>query len=245
MTTSPTSYLQTLPSDEVTAFVASLLKVKQHLNHEIGWFSEQLQQKTVQLQGIEALLAESGVESTIANVGSILAGNTAPISDRDIPSLDLAPSLGSPGQAQVSIATLDLEQPAQSAKLAKGKQPRSKLAAQLASKTSKKGRGPAKSKAQTPKSSPETQVERSELRQFLQPQFRDTPLSAAIAQVLEKASEPLSPDNIASELYEGLSSEDYGRAKRSLVSVLSLGRSKGKWKSPGRGLYESATAASA
>lgn len=220
MATSPTSYLQTLPSDEVTTFVASLLKVKQHLSHEIQWFSEQLQQKTVQLHGIEALLAESGVESAPAPVAAI----SAPSLDQFTPA-----AIAAPQEPQVA------PQPTQLTKAA-GKQLRSKPGAKAATK----GKA-TKPKAPGSKSHP-TRTEGPELRQFLQPQFRDTPLSEAIIQVLGKAAEPLSPDNIASELYEGLSTEDYGRAKRSLVSVLSLGRSKGKWQSPGRGLYESAAA---
>jgi hypothetical protein len=38
-------------------------------------------------------------------------------------------------------------------------------------------------------------------------------------------------------LYEGLSTEDYQRAKHSLANILSVGKSKGTWQSVGRGRY--------
>lgn len=55
----PTFYLQTLSRDEAIAFVTSLQRVKNYLNQELEWITEQLKQKTTQLQGIETLLSEA------------------------------------------------------------------------------------------------------------------------------------------------------------------------------------------
>jgi hypothetical protein len=58
-----------------------------------------------------------------------------------------------------------------------------------------------------------------------------------VGDILNNASAPLSTDEVMAELYDGLSKEDYNRAKNSLANILSVGRSKGTWKSTGRGRY--------
>jgi len=55
----PTSYLQTLSPAEARAFITSLGQVQSHLQQELEWMNQQMQQKTMQLQGIETLLAEA------------------------------------------------------------------------------------------------------------------------------------------------------------------------------------------
>ncbi|MDX2242519.1 MAG: hypothetical protein NW224_17670 [Leptolyngbyaceae cyanobacterium bins.302] len=55
----PTSYLQTLSRNDAIAFIDSLQRVKSHLSGEIQWMHQQVQQKTVQLQGIETLISEA------------------------------------------------------------------------------------------------------------------------------------------------------------------------------------------
>ena len=58
MVTSPASYLHTLASDEATALATSLQRIKDHLYQELEWMKGQVEQKTTQLQGFDALLAE-------------------------------------------------------------------------------------------------------------------------------------------------------------------------------------------
>jgi hypothetical protein len=77
----------------------------------------------------------------------------------------------------------------------------------------------------------------SNLQRFLKNQWRDKALTESVGDILNSASAPLSTDEVMAELYDGLSKEDYNRAKNSLANILSVGRSKGTWKSTGRGRY--------
>jgi hypothetical protein len=230
--TSPTSYLQTLPQTEANAFVTSLQKVKEHLSQELGWISTQLQQKTVQLQGIEAILSEFGSPAAepdaapVTVVEGLTSGNTS-VSRL----LDLETS--SSAQAAPSAESAAARRP--------GRKPSStsKAATKSATKASPKSTTKSKQGAVKPgkAKASASATEPNALRPFLQAAFQNQSLSDSIVQVLSNSAEPLSADNLMVELYEGLSSEDYKRAKRSLTNILSTGRSKGKWRSAERGLY--------
>ena len=227
--TASTSYLQTLPSTEAIAFVTSLQKVKAHLSQELARINTQLQQKTVQLQGIEGILAELGAPTeqppSPAPASEELTNGNSSVSrllNLEIPT----PPQASPSSDH---ETVEAPEPARS---------------QRGKKQISSPKSPAKSKRSAAK--PASQAKASEsaaepnaLKPFLQSAFQNQPLSDSIAQVLSNATEPLSTDNLMVELYDGLSSEDYKRAKRSLTNILSTGRSKGKWRSAERGLYTS------
>ena len=198
--TSSTSYLQTLPATEATAFVTSLQKVKEHLSQELAWINTQLQQKTVQLQGIEAILSELGspetaVETPVTSASEGLANGNTSISrllDLEVPT--------APSEAASAADSAPLQSSDSAPRRGKKQSSGSKSSA-------KPKRGSVKS-ASKAKSSPSA-TEPSALRLFLQSAFQDKPLSDSIAHVLNSAPEPLSADNLMVELYEGLSSEDY------------------------------------
>jgi len=231
------SYLQTLPQTEATALVTSLQKVKEHLSQELAWINTQLQQKTVQLQGIDSILADLGSpapESPAPAAEEPINGNTSvsrlldlerPTSPQASPSSDHE----TVDDEAVDDETVDAPELARSQR---GKQPTSRPKVPAKSK-----RGVAKPASQA--KSPASATQPNTLSSFLQSALQNQPLSDSIAQVLSNAVAPLSTDNLMVELYEGLSNEDYQRAKRSLTNILSTGRSKGKWRSTERGLYSS------
>ena len=70
-------------------------------------------------------------------------------------------------------------------------------------------------------------------------------MADSIAAVLDQSKKPMGIHDVVAELYDGLSSEDYKRAKTALTNLLSAGRSQGRWKSTGRGLYISSLAPTA
>jgi hypothetical protein len=244
---SPASYLQTLPKGEAIAFVASLLKVKTHLDDELQWMNVQLQQKTSQLQGIEAILSEAVLLGLIdaeatpstpnpdANRITIsLPSNLISIAPQSIELTDSI-NLGITNSAVLaSSASVAASEPSAPPTIQpKSTQPRKPKTNKKAS--SKKQSNTKTSNTKTKKSNVSTEA--SDLRQFLQAEFREQTLVESIAQVLEDAPEPLGADDIMAELYEDLSDEDYRRAKRSLTNILSLGKTRGKWQSAARGLY--------
>jgi hypothetical protein len=254
MITSPTSYLQTLADDETIAFVTSLQSVKAYLSQELQWINEQAQQKTVQLQGIETLLSEALARglmltdaASVSTHSSLAANPSIPMDTADIATgesdLDL-PTAANGGTASsessdgvtAAIAALPDKTPLKSrggkVKSAQTKTPRS----------SKSGKTPKASAAQTKRSpssvsSGSRTGKTSELNQFLRGQFRGKVLIESVSEILDRASTPLNTDEIMAELYEGLSTEDYQRAKHSLANILSVGKSKGAWQSAGRGRY--------
>jgi hypothetical protein len=77
----------------------------------------------------------------------------------------------------------------------------------------------------------------SPLQRFLKSQWQDKALIEAVSDILHRATAPLNTDAVMAALYDDLPQADYDRAKHSLANILSVGRSKGAWKSPGRGLY--------
>jgi hypothetical protein len=252
VTNSPTSYLQTLADDETIAFVTSLQSVKAYLSQELQWINEQVQQKTMQLQGIETLLSEALARELLpTDAGSVPIPLSAAVpsvpmvadiatgeSDLDI----LAAANGGTASSESSdgvtaaIAALPDKTPS------KSRGEKVKSAQTKAPRSSKSGKTPKTSAAKTNRSpSSVSKASRtgksSELNQFLRGQFRGKVLIESVSEILDRASAPLNADEIMAELYEDLSTEDYQRAKHSLANILSIGKSKGTWQSAGRGRY--------
>ncbi len=242
MAHSSSSYLQTLAKDEAIAFVASLQKVKTHLGSELQWMSEQVQQKTMQLQGIEAILSEAeamGLVDTNAATPKI----TVPNSEASA-SLTVAPdksTVAAPTKIEPAATETftDRETLAPTTKSPQeDKKPKeSDAKAPIAKKTvSTKGKKPgpvAKSSSAGRKGAT------TGLQQFLQADFQTKSITDSVNEILAESKEPLSTDDIMTELYHSLSSEDYQRAKSSLSNMLSLGKTKGRWRNTGRGMYAS------
>jgi hypothetical protein len=263
VTTSPTSYLQTLADDETTTFVVSLQSVKAHLSQELQWINEQLQQKSMQLQGIETLLSEAlalGLITTDVNTTS----NHTPTRDTStviVPSTESVTTDAPTDENNLEIPTATGGEAFKSDQSIDSIDSIAAAIAALPDKKSSKQRGgqaksdytkttsgskssanakklPAKaqqSKQSTSKASRTGKT--SGLNQFLQSQFRDKALTESVSDILSRAPAPLSTDDVMAKLYNGLSEEDYQRAKHSLANILSLGKSKGAWKSAGRGRY--------
>lgn len=246
----PTSYLQTLAKDDAIAFIASVQKVQAHLSEELKWMTAQVQQKTTQLEGIEALLTEAVslglLESNdvIPPIATKTRQDATPAMDKESEvSPPDAPDTAESSEDELPVTESTSDAVSESPQVESTEPPTDPIALQ----PRRRGRTAAKQKgsvkAKSPKSSTraaskkEKSAEGAELRQYLRPEFQDNTLMESIAQVLDQSSEPLETDEIMSALYESLSDEDYKRAKRSLANLLSVGRSKGRWQSTGRGRY--------
>jgi hypothetical protein len=254
VTNSPTSYLQTLADDETIAFVTSLQSVKAYLSQELQWINEQAQQKTVQLQGIETLLSEAlarGLMPTdadsVSTHPSLAAAPSTPMVTTDVATgesnLDIPePANGGSASSKSSdgvtaaIAAVPNKTPS---KLRGGKVKSTQTKAPRSSQSGKTPKASAAKNKRSPSSVSKASRtgKTSELSQFLRSQFRGKALIESVSEVLDRASAPLNTDEIMAELYEGLSTEDYQRAKHSLANILSMGKSKGTWQSVGRGRY--------
>lgn len=274
MANSHVSYLQTLAKEEAIAFVTSLQKVKEHLSHELQWMNGQVQQKTIQLQGIDTLLSEAvglgllppdavatqpsmptevnsssvavdgqtnldQAESTLPAIlaaanGNSLTAETTAASNTAIGSLSEA-ALATPAAPPKRGRQQQPNKPAQGKRNAKqpavGKTSAPKTTSPKATAATAKKPGRAKS-------SPEADgAAVSGFQQFVQTPFKDKSMTDAVGEILAAAKEPMNTDAIMAKLYDGLSGEPYQRAKSSLSNILSVGKTKGKWKSPSRGLY--------
>ncbi len=236
MTTSPTSYLQTLDKNEAIAFVASLQKVKEHLNQELQWINTQAEQKTTQLQGIEAILIEAitlGLISNLSTDSAIpdvrLAGTSLPAVSNFNGSAVLAEIEAEDESSSIAVLESD-RHPVDKAK------PKSAARTSTAQKSrSSKSTGAAKkstSKANLSAKSPD-------LKHFVKAEFQEQSFTDAVSQILEDSSTPIGLSDVIAKLYGDLSNQDYQRAKISLTNVLSTGKNKGKWRSMGRGMYAS------
>lgn len=259
MATSPMSYLQTLSKEEAVALVASLQKIQEHLSQELEWMSAQVQQKTVQLQGIETLLSEAAVlklskpaaslkakpestpestaiESTlpaVLNNAFVSAALTASAETNGNP-----PALTKSTAAKAASKTSSTKKSGSKTKPGSSKQAKTtKTSTTKAKKT--KPTAQTASKAASATTKPAAATEASGLQQFLQQQFQDKSLNEAIGEILERSKTPLGTDDIVNELYSDLSDENYKRAKHSVANMLSMGKNKRKWKSTSRGMYAS------
>ena len=241
-----TSYLQTLANDEAIAFVASLQKVKDHLSQELQWMNEQAQQKATQIQGIETLLSEASAlglvsaetdsipevtpESVeeLASAIELAAAESGSTASNDTPE-PVAAAIAALPSKKTSTKQRGSQEKAKPAKTPPGPKPSAATQTTTAKKPSKLATPPADKTNQRGKT--------SNLQRFLKSQWRDKALTESVGDILNNASAPLSTDEVMAELYDGLSKEDYNRAKNSLANILSVGRSKGTWKSTGRGRY--------
>jgi hypothetical protein len=259
VTTSPTSYLQTLAKDEAIAFVKSLKKVKEHLSDELKWINEQLQQKTIQLQGIENLLSEA---VALGLVESNAQSSTPPESvTKTTTSPPITASATSNGGSPVA-SSVDLNIATPSITTPSTSQKRGSQRKKTSSKTQSKSKPPAKAKTSVAKakttdssvvgksnplrrsiSKASKPKEASGLQEFLQRSFRDKTLTDSVGEILARSKKPLSISEVVNELYTDLSGENYKQAKDSIGNVLAVGRRKGRWKTTGKGLYASNTVA--
>lgn len=250
------SYLQTLPQDDALSFVESLQKVKAHLRGDLEWMSQQVEQKTLQLQGIEALLAEyesldsealqtpSTAEAQALESSSSDAVNLVNQSEMTAPSNNHSVSNGENQSQPSAISTAPSKNPAATAK----PQPTSKNSKTSNSKSQPKARSstPTKSGATTAKKTKPAGKSvskavksggRKELRDLLLPKFAGQSLTNVVAQVLAGTDQPLHLNQLLTEMYGILTDQDFQRAKVSLANVLSVGKKEGKWQNVGEGLY--------
>ncbi|NEQ48368.1 MAG: hypothetical protein F6K00_34495 [Leptolyngbya sp. SIOISBB] len=257
----PTSYLQTLSSAEASAFIASLQKVQAHLQKELAWMNQQVQQKTVQLQGIETLLTEASMLGHLeTNTDMVAAPDTPDVQTTPEPTMEpAAAETAAPPQAEPA-GTNDVEADVDASEGVPAQESASspaEIAAPPATAQGKKTASKPSAKAKSPKSSsvkattkkqPSTKTQsRSKARKtraqpksraLLRPEFADTSLTDAVTQVLTQAAEPLHLDQLVSELYEDISGEDLKRIKKALANVLSEGKKTGKWRNVGNGVYQ-------
>lgn len=251
MTTSSTSYLKTLPNDEATTFIASLQKVKTHLSQELQWMSDQVHQKTIQLQSIETLLSEAaelGLTPPDASVKPTATEAKPPAVADDVTSNGnnsdvLRGDLKAPAAADKAIP---LSESVESAPAEPASAPQSSKQRKSSNAKTKRPLKSASKRTAPPKSAKHRQPsENSEFRSFVQREFQDKSITESVGEIIDRAPAPIGAKDVMAQLYKGLSEEDYQRAKNSVTNVLSVGKSKGRWLSPGRGLYASHAVATA
>jgi hypothetical protein len=251
----PTSYLQTLSSAEASAFVTSLQKIQAHLQQELVWMNQQMQQKTMQLQGIETLLAEAltlGSLETEAGTIATPVSSDAQTTPEPV-TAPVAPAQAEPAGANDADAIADASEeapakasasapdPVATPQAAPGEKTAAKPSAKAKSQksssaqvtTKKKPGAKSPSRPKASKAQPQTKS-----RALLRSEFADVPLADAVVQVLTQAAEPLHLDQLVSEMYEDVSGEDLKRVKASLSNVLYKGKRSGKWRNVGNGVYQ-------
>lgn len=170
----------------------------------------------------EPVAASNDLENATAN---------GAVSSHFIDANDSTPVTTSPKSTPASTQLEQSNGRRQSSKLKPkrdAKSPASKASAAKANKTSNSNR----SAREESKS-----ADASDLRQFLQSAFEDKTLAESISEILDSATEPLGMNDLIAQMYDGLSDQNYKRARSSLANILSVGRSKGKWQSAGRGMY--------
>lgn len=233
MATSP-SYLQALPKDEAIAFVTSLQKVRDHLHQELAWMKEQVQQKTIQLQGVEALLSQAkslgltALDSDETQDPASIAPEPSSLIEADIPSINDSDLPTSSTFTQSQSKTQQAEDDSTP------KPARKSAATGKTTTKAKRTNPPKRGKQSQPTPS-------SELKQLLKPQFQGQTLTDTVAQILVDASEPLHLDELLNEMYGSLPHETFQRAKTSLANVLSTGMGKRKWRNVDKGFYTAMT----
>jgi len=259
-----TSYLQTLDRKEAIVFVASLEKVKSHLTQELEWLNEQVQQKTVQLQGIETLLSEAvalGLPVSDALATESASEAPSPISDDtdldDSDANDLDSDEVESDHAYNNGAASPHLEADYSTVSASAATPTSSTASKSAKSTSKQSsprkKGDAKVKQSSTRKPGKTQAKKTasptigsksrtssglvELRELLVPKFQGRTLTDVVSQVLESANKPVHLNDLLTEMYGDLSDRDLKRAKVSLANVLSVGKKENKWQNLGQGMY--------
>jgi hypothetical protein len=222
------AYLQTLSTAEAIALVASLQKLKEHLTQELKWMQQQVQQKMIQFQGIETLLAEAdslGLEAS--------SFQSAPPSQEEGASTEL--------EAIAPDSELESESPAAQAKLP----PSDSLSAvalalenlppkaKAISSTSRLTKGKRTNSAVKLSFRGQTK----ELRELLMPQYQGKTFGDIVGQILTQVNAPLHVNEVLQEMYGDLPQTDQKRAKGALLKLLSAGKVEGKWQSLGQGIY--------
>lgn len=223
--------------------------------------NQQVQQKTVQLQGIETLLAEASMlspletdadliappdasdapttqESAIASAaaGAVAPTEAQPSGANDAEAIADASEKVSTQESAASPAPVTAAPEASQDKPAASK-PSAKTKSQQSSspKATTKKKPSTKSQARSKASKVQPQPKS---RVLLRPEFADETLTDAVTQVLTQTGEPTHIDQLVSELYEDISGEDLKRVKGSLANVLSKGKRSGKWRNVGNGVYQ-------
>lgn len=267
MATPTSSYLQTLPQDDAIAFVASLQKVKDHLSRELQWMKQQVQQKSIQLQGIETLLSEASMlgllEASSASMGSMptdtVTAAIAPLSSSGQVALAVDESANSPTATDadlVSETATSMSVPSTPNALVSESTPATAQTTQ--GSTALPGAKSAKSSGSNSwKPNPSRRVAKStvaksvksskslkgkadsnrDMRELLLPKFADKSLRETVSEVLRTANKPLHLNEIVIEMYGLLPDDDFKRAKVSLMNVLSTGKKEGAWQNLGQGMY--------
>lgn len=256
----PPSYFQTLSPQDRIAFIASLQQVKEHLQGELEWMNQQVQQKTVQLQGIETLLLEA---SALELPEPPSDDQTAPVSEAFLSSIE--PLVQASPTEAASLADEMEPIPQANGRGASKPDPLTQNIPNTRSKDKKQGakttKQPARSKSAATKKPSGTATKvpkpaatkpaakspgkgsgssrRQTLRERLVPKYAGQSLTNVVAQILAAAKEPLHLDEIVTEMYGNLTDEDFQQAKVSLTKVLSVGKQEGKWHGMGDGLYRS------
>jgi hypothetical protein len=220
----PTSYLKTLARDEAIAFVTSLQKVKSHLSHELHWMNEQVQQKTLQLQGIETLMTEA-TEMGLVSSTAPLPIELTPVAEVVLsnPEIFATPDSSQQSNGQKQSATAKTKRATKSSGASKTTTSRTKKASSSVKSTGRRG-----------KSSNSV-----DLRELLAPKHQSKTFIDSVREILSSSAEPLHLNDMIADMYDDLSDQDFKRAKISLAKVLSVGTSKGRWKSVGKGFYTS------
>jgi len=219
------SYLQTLTQDDAIAFVTSLQKVKDHLSQELGWMNQQVRQKTIQLQGVETLLAEATkLELALNTDGAAEVEDTFPTSKEAL-STDLIASVIEPAAVSASVQPQQDNEP---------KQPNQSKTQKAKPSAASKASAESKATMNTAKS-----TKTIDLRLLLRPVFAGKTFTDAVSEILDPATQPLHLNDLIDQMYDALSDKDYKRAKVSLANVLSVGTGKGRWKNIDRGMYAS------
>jgi hypothetical protein len=231
--------------------ISKLQDVRDHLTQELQHLTAQVERKTLQLRGIESILEDArggstnGKAAPEAPAAPVLeVSANAPVVAAPATSPDPQPEPEAPApEFEATEAVPEPEAIVPSAPVAEKLRHAETSAAEKSPPTAKSTAKSTKSKQSTPKSKQSTpklepSAKPTELRQALQPQFQGKTLAESIREVLATASEPLTAKDVVTELYEGLTIDDLKRATKTVATILGAGRTKGDWKSPGKGLYQ-------
>ncbi len=238
------SYLNTLSHKEAIAFVTSLQTVSDHLSRELEQMNQQMHQKALQLQGIQALLNEAiDVKSTTSDANSSTDRTVSPeavaAAISELAALPASDSVNTKEmQEDISVSNGNLSpdpdpNPKNSNKGDRQTPPSSKTQPTRKSlSTSKPDTSPTKKPTRLTKL-----TKQPELRDMLLPKFRGNTLTDVVAQILGSAKQPLHLNDLLAEMYGTLPAQTREKAKISLANVLSTGKKEGKWQNLGDGMY--------
>jgi len=223
--------------------------------------NQQMQQKTVQLQGIETLLAEASMltpletdagpstppdaadaPTTQASATELAAAGAVTPADAEPSGADATEAIaGTREDVPAKVSAVSSAPVAAAPEAAQNKQKASKPSTKAKSRQSSSAKTATKKKPST-KSQSRSKASKAQdqpkSRALLRPKFAEATLTDAVTQVLTQAGEPLHLDQLVSEMYEDISGEDLKRVKGALANVLSKGKRSGKWRNVGNGVYQ-------